>query len=73
MAEICATCKFFDTENRVSSLTRALIATGGRHNPTTRDILLARSIDKDGDCRFMPEKVARHKEDFCGQWKAKEG
>jgi hypothetical protein len=48
-----------------------MIAGNGRYTPSTSDVALVSATDKDGQCTFMPDGVAKYKSEVCGQWGSK--
>jgi hypothetical protein len=69
MTETCGNCKFFGAGE--STLAKMIVAGGGSYWPSASDIMAAKMVDRDGDCMFLPQRVSKKKEDYCGQWKAK--
>lgn len=67
----CETCRHFAKGKGGAgyrAMVQAMIAGNGRYHPSTSDVLLVSATDKDGQCTFLPEGVAKHRTDVCGQW-----
>jgi hypothetical protein len=70
----CGTCRHFRNGKGGAgyrALVQAMIAGNGRYTPSTSDVALVSATDKDGQCTFMPDGVAKYKSEVCGQWGSK--
>lgn len=66
----CKTCKWFAKGkggDGYRAMVQMMIASGNRYHPSSADIGVIRVTDKDGQCTFSPEGVAKWEGDACGQ------